>query len=549
MRLKNRVGNYIEVPGEDYHMTMLMGLNSRVAYVDSNLGTHNNPIDSLSMQDRNCVLEANVITKKLYSESKKWSLDKIPKIANFYWGSSKMSFMRYMTIKSFRKHNPDWSVHLYTPQHISTGTTWRKFDNHHQNDSSDYKSEEDYFSQLLSEEPIKIIKVDFSKTVIGSSASEPHKSDFLRWNVLYQKGGLWSDMDIVYHKSMNDLYFNNYENSQTDLIVSYDERHIENGVNLTPIGFLITKPKNSFFNSLAKKWSRISMLAFTHGQPASPTTLGKEFSNFTSRIKFNKEMISSIKQKGKFNGASGNYNAHVIAQKNFNWENLSKKFVSSLGLNFSSHSTQIELKDAMASQLGNIHNLNNVLIDFSQDIWLLISKNYLKQNLKSGEVGSSTMPHKVNPIDFENAEGNLSMANGLLIAIKNKIQISRLQRDLSDSTVLRNIGALFAYIFISLSSLEKGINKILPNKEKMSADLDNSWEILTEAIQTILRKNGYEDSYNKIKSISRGKKLDYQSYIKIIDDLKINKADKELLSKLTPKKYIGLAEKLAKSSF
>ncbi|RCL40555.1 MAG: adenylosuccinate lyase [Gammaproteobacteria bacterium] len=303
------------------------------------------------------------------------------------------------------------------------------------------------------------------------------------------------------------------------------------------------------FNSLAKKWSRISMLAFTHGQPASPTTLGKEFSNFTSRIKFNKEMISSIKQQGKFNGASGNYNAHVLAKKNFNWENLSKKFVSSLGLNFSSHSTQIELKDAMASQLGNIHNLNNVLIDFSQDIWLLISKNYLKQNLESGEVGSSTMPHKVNPIDFENAEGNLSMANGLLIAIKNKIQISRLQRDLSDSTVLRNIGALFAYIFISLSSLEKGIDKILPNKEKMSADLDNSWEILTEAIQTILRKNGYEDSYNKIKSISRGKKLDYQSYIKIIDDLKINKADKELLSKLTPKKYIGLAEKLAKSSF
>ena len=291
------------------------------------------------------------------------------------------------------------------------------------------------------------------------------------------------------------------------------------------------------------------MLAFTHGQPASPTTLGKEFSNFTSRIKFNKEMISSIKQQGKFNGASGNYNAHVLAKKNFNWENLSKKFVSSLGLNFSSHSTQIELKDAMASQLGNIHNLNNILIDFSQDIWLLISKNYLKQNLKSGEVGSSTMPHKVNPIDFENAEGNLSMANGLLIAIKNKIQISRLQRDLSDSTVLRNIGALFAYIFISLSSLEKGIDKILPNKEKMSADLDNSWEILTEAIQTILRKNGYEDSYNKIKSISRGKKLDYQSYIKIIDDLKINKADKELLSKLTPKKYIGLAEKLAKSSF
>ena len=309
---------------------------------------------------------------------------------------------------------------------------------------------------------------------------------------------------------------------------------------------VISLQKN--LNSLAKKYSKISMLAFTHGQPASPTTLGKEFANFTYRIKFHSDLIKSVKQKGKFNGASGNYNAHVIAEKKVNWEALSKKFVISLGLDFSTHSTQIELKDAMAFQLANIHNLNNVLIDFAQDIWLLISKNYLKQNLKSGEVGSSTMPHKVNPIDFENAEGNLSIANGLLIALKNKIQISRLQRDLSDSTVLRNIGALFAYIIISLKSLEKGIAKIEPNKEIILKDLDNSWEILTEAIQTILRKNGTEDSYTKIKSISRGKKLDYHSYIKIIDDLKINKADKELLLSLTPKKYIGLADKLAKSS-
>ena len=301
-------------------------------------------------------------------------------------------------------------------------------------------------------------------------------------------------------------------------------------------------------NSLAKKYSKISMLAFTHGQPASPTTLGKEFSNFNYRIKFHSDLIKSVKQKGKFNGASGNYNAHIIAEKKVNWEALSKRFVISLGLDFSTHSTQIELKDAMAFQLANIHNLNNVLIDFAQDIWLLISKNYLKQNLKSEEVGSSTMPHKVNPIDFENAEGNLSIANGLLIALKNKIQISRLQRDLSDSTVLRNIGALFAYIIISLKSLEKGIAKIEPNKEIILKDLDNSWEILTEAIQTILRKNGIEDSYTKIKSISRGKKLDYHSYIKIIDDLKINKADKELLLSLSPKKYIGLADKLAKSS-
>ncbi len=302
-------------------------------------------------------------------------------------------------------------------------------------------------------------------------------------------------------------------------------------------------------NSMARKYSKISMLAFTHGQPASPTTLGKEFSNFSSRINFHFDLIKSLKQKGKFNGASGNYNAHVIAESKVNWEGLSKKFVNSLGLEFSTHSTQIELKDALAAQLTNIHNLDNVLIDFAQDIWLLISKNYLKQNLKAGEVGSSTMPHKVNPIDFENAEGNLSIANGLLIALKNKVQISRLQRDLSDSTVLRNIGSIFAYISISLNSLKKGIAKIEPNKEIIFKDLNNSWEILTEAIQTLLRKNGVDDSYAKIKSISRGKKLDYHSYIKIINDLKINKADKELLLSLTPKKYIGLADKLAKSSF
>ena len=309
---------------------------------------------------------------------------------------------------------------------------------------------------------------------------------------------------------------------------------------------------NSFqknLNSMARKYSKIPMLAFTHGQPASPTTLGKEFSNFSYRIKFHFDLIKSIKQKGKFNGASGNYNAHVIAESKVNWEGLSKKFVNSLGLEFSTHSTQIELKDALATQLANIHNLNNVLIDFAQDIWLLISKSYLKQNLKAGEVGSSTMPHKVNPIDFENAEGNLSIANGLLIALKNKVQISRLQRDLSDSTVLRNIGSVFAHFNISLNSLKKGIAKIEPDKEIIFKDLNNSWEILTEAIQTLLRKNGVDDSYAKIKSISRGKKLDYHSYIKIINDLKINKADKELLLSLTPKKYIGLADKLAKSSF
>jgi glycosyltransferase involved in cell wall biosynthesis len=253
MRLKNKVGKYIQIPGEDYHMTMLMSLNSRVAYVDSNLGTHNNPIDSLSMQNRNCVSEANILTRKVYQESRKWNLEKIPKIANFYWGSKKMSFMRYMTIKTFKKQNPDWSIHLYVPKHVSSETTWRASDTHHKNDSTDYKAKEDYYFKLLSEESIKVIRVDFSNTIIGKDASEPHKSDFLRWNILYKSGGLWSDMDIIYYKPMTELYFNSLQNSSLDMAVCYDKRHVENGVNLTPIGFLLTKPRNPFFNSLTRR--------------------------------------------------------------------------------------------------------------------------------------------------------------------------------------------------------------------------------------------------------------------------------------------------------
>lgn len=311
-------------------------------------------------------------------------------------------------------------------------------------------------------------------------------------------------------------------------------------------------PKNkelkALIKSKAKKWKNISMLSHTHGQPASPTTLGKEFINYFERISYHLSHIENTKQRGKFNGASGNFNAHVVAANNFNWLKLSKKFVNSLGLDFVKLSTQIELKDAMAHQLSNIHNLNNVLLDFSKDIWLLISKSYLKQKIVKGEVGSSTMPHKVNPIDFENAEGNLSLAQGLLISVKDKIQISRLQRDLSDSTVMRNIGSIFAYIFISYESLLKGIEKLEPNKEIIKQDLDNTWEILTEAIQTILRKNGHKNSYEIIKQLSRGKKLDYHSYIKIIDDLEINKIDKKALLELTPLKYTGIAKDLVSSS-
>ena len=225
---------------------------------------------------------------------------------------------------------------------------------------------------------------------------------------------------------------------------------------------------------------------------------------------------------------------------------ISEKFVKSLGLSWSKYSTQIELKDEMVTIISTIENLNNVLLDLSKDCWLYISKGYLKQLVVAGEVGSSTMPHKVNPIDFENAEGNLTLSNGLLPAIREKLQVSRLQRDLSDSTTLRNMGSGFAYSYLAYKSLLKGLSKIEPNKEQIKKDLENSWEVLAEPLQTIMRKNKISDSYNLIKKISRGKPFDKKIYLAIIANLDINEEDKAKLSQLTPLKYIGLADKLAK---
>ena len=292
---------------------------------------------------------------------------------------------------------------------------------------------------------------------------------------------------------------------------------------------------------MAKKWAKISMLAFTHGQPASPTTLGKEFSNFSYRLKFHSDLIKSTKQNGKFNGASGNYNAHLIANHKTDWEILSKKFVNSLGLNFSSHSTQIELKDAMAYQLTNTHNLNNVLIDFAQDIWLLISKNYLKQNLKAGEVGSSTMPHKVNPIDFENAEGNLGLANAIFEHLSAKLPISRLQRDLTDSTVLRNIGVPIAHGAIAFSSIEKGLGKLLLNESALQKDLEDNWAVVAEAIQTILRREGVPNPYEMLKDLTRSnEQITADSIASFIDNLAVSAEIKEELRQISPSNYTGI---------
>ena len=298
--------------------------------------------------------------------------------------------------------------------------------------------------------------------------------------------------------------------------------------------------------SKSKKWSKLSMLSFTHGQTASPTTLGKEIANFHERIKYHLNLLKSLNPSGKFNGAVGNYNAHVITDDKVNWQSLSEKFVKSLGLNWSKYSTQIELKDEMVTIISTMENLNNVLLDLSKDCWLYISKGYLKQLIVAGEVGSSTMPHKVNPIDFENAEGNLTISNSISSAIKEKIQISRLQRDLSDSTTLRNLGSAFGYSYLAYKSLLKGFSKIEANKKQIKEDLENSWEVLAEPLQTIMRKNKIANSYDLIKKISRGKPFDKKIYLDIIATLDIDEKDKAKLSQLTPLKYTGLAEKLAK---
>ncbi len=298
--------------------------------------------------------------------------------------------------------------------------------------------------------------------------------------------------------------------------------------------------------SKSKKWSKLSMLSFTHGQTASPTTLGKEIANFHERVKYHLNLLKFLNPSGKFNGAVGNYNAHVITDDKVNWQSLSEKFVKSLGLNWSKYSTQIELKDEMVTIISTMENLNNVLLDLSKDCWLYISKGYLKQSIVAGEVGSSTMPHKVNPIDFENAEGNLTISNSISSAIRDKIQISRLQRDLSDSTTLRNLGSAFGYSYLAYKSLLKGFSKIEANKKQIKEDLENSWEVLAEPLQTIMRKNKIANSYDFIKKISRGKPFDKKIYLDIIATLDISEKDKAKLSQLTPLKYTGLAEKLAK---
>ena len=296
--------------------------------------------------------------------------------------------------------------------------------------------------------------------------------------------------------------------------------------------------------SMGKKYKNISMLSHTHGQPASTTTMGKEFINYQKRIINQLDDLKKIKIRGKFNGATGNYSSHSITYSNINWPITIKRFIKSLKLDFNSHTTQIEPHDYIADICYKQNHVNSILIDFTQDIWSYISKNYFNQKNITGEIGSSTMPHKINPINFENAEGNLGMSNTLSQFFANKLTISRLQRDLSDSTVLRNIGLMFSYSMIAYKNILIGLNKLEINKSKINNDVDTSWEILAEPIQMVARKYQISNSYEYLKKFTRGKTVNKEIISKIINNLDIPPFEKENLLALTPRKYIGFASKL-----
>lgn len=298
--------------------------------------------------------------------------------------------------------------------------------------------------------------------------------------------------------------------------------------------------------SKAEALKEVSMLAHTHGQPASPTTMGKELAVFVYRWNRQLKQIRSLEYLGKFNGAVGNFNAHYIAYPEVAWEKVAKAFVESLGLEYNPLTTQIESHDYVAECFHAINRFNNIVLDFDRDMWLYISLGYFKQKTVSGEVGSSTMPHKVNPIDFENSEANLGLSNALLDHLANKLPISRLQRDLSDSSAQRNIGSAIAYSHLALVYALKGFGKTLVNNQAIENHLTGAWEVLSEAVQTVMRKHGHTNPYDKLKEITRGKAIGEAETKAFIESVDLPEADKARLLALTPQKYIGLAVELVK---
>ena len=303
--------------------------------------------------------------------------------------------------------------------------------------------------------------------------------------------------------------------------------------------------------AMAHAFADVSMLSRTHGQTASPTTVGKEIANVVVRLAAARDKIASVKLMGKMNGAVGNFNAHLSAWPDFDWEAFSRKVIETpeplgLGLTFQPYSIQIEPHDYMAELFDAVARTNTILIDWSRDVWGYVSLGYFKQKLREGEVGSSTMPHKVNPIDFENAEGNLGLANAVLRHLAEKLPISRLQRDLTDSTVLRNMGVAFGYTLLAFDSMRRGLDKLEANPQRLAEDIDVAWEVLAEPVQTVMRRFGIENPYEQLKQLTRGKGITAEALRDFIRTLAIPESDRQRLLDMTPASYIGKAAELAR---
>ena len=306
---------------------------------------------------------------------------------------------------------------------------------------------------------------------------------------------------------------------------------------------LITK-----IDTLSNDYKSVSMLGHTHGQVATPTTVGKEFKIFSYRLNSILELLKTLKLRSKFSGATGNYNCHMVAFPDVDWIKTTKSFIESIGLEYNPLTTQIESHDILCVLLSYIKVMNNIIKDLDSDMWLYISNNYFHEKAKSNEVGSSVMPHKVNPINYENSMANIEVSNGVIDALVNNLEISRMQRDLSDSSKLRNLGVIFSHSLISIKETMVGLNKLEVNKEYLSEELDNHYEVLSEAIQTVLRKNRVNNGYELLKKLSRGKKLTKKDIRDFVKKLDIDEKDKEELLKLEPKDYIGLSEIIVKNN-
>jgi len=298
--------------------------------------------------------------------------------------------------------------------------------------------------------------------------------------------------------------------------------------------------------ALAHEFADQPMLSHTHGQPASPTTLGKEFANIVRRLTRQRDTLAALELPGKINGAVGNFNAHVVACPEVDWEALSQRFVTGFGLHHNGYTTQIEPHDGIAELFDCYARINTILMDFDRDQWGYISLGYFRQKLLAGEIGSSTMPHKVNPIDFENSEGNLGVANALLRHLAEKLPISRWQRDLTDSTVLRNMGVALGHTLLGFESCRAGVRKLQADPARLAADLDANWEVLAEPIQTVLRRCGVENAYEQLKELTRGKRVDQAALQAFVESLDLPAADRARLLALTPATYTGLAAALAR---